>query len=232
MTRPALVALAVVLTVAAAAAVLLLNVREPGPALASPSPTPTSTATATPSPTPTVAIATASPSASPSPSTAATRYVNAAWGYSLVLPAPYRHSELLSFPSPPVDPAQPKGADVFTARTPEDEKATSNPCETSCPAWNYVLSIDVWTNAGSLTPREWVESGRTGSFLGQQTLDTTISGRPAVRISGPDLPPFKWVVAKGGRMYVLQEMVNDQMPVAPGATREKLDAIAASFAFQ
>jgi hypothetical protein len=36
----------------------------------------------------------------------------------------------------------------------------------------------------------------------------------------------------GSRTYVLLEMVNDQMPVPPGATRDKLDAIAASFAFQ
>ena len=195
-------------------------------------------ATATPSPSPT---STPSPSLSPSSTPTAsasatatfagTLYVNTTWQYSLVLPPPYRHSTLLSFKSIPPEPQQPKASDAFTARTLEDERATSSPCETSCPAWNYVVTVEVWTNAGSMSPREWVDSGHAGFFAGQKVEDTTISGRPAVRVTSAEGRPFKWLVAKEGRMYVLDEMVNDQMPVPPGASRDKLDAIVASFNF-
>jgi len=142
-----------------------------------------------------------------------------------------RHSDLLSFKSIPPEPQQPKASDAFTARTLEDERATSSPCETSCPAWNYVVTVEVWTNAGSMSPREWVDSGHAGFFAGQKVEDTTISGRPAVRVTSAEGRPFKWLVAKEGRMYVLDEIVNDQMPVPPGASRDKLDAIVASFNF-
>ena len=162
---------------------------------------------------------------------AGTPYLNVTWQYSLVLPPPYRHSDLLSFKSIPPDPQQPKASDAFTARTLEDERATSSPCETSCPARNYVVTVGVWTNAGSMSPRDWVDSGRAGFFAGQKVEDTTISGRPAVRVTSAEGRPFKWLVAKDGRMYVLDEMVNDQMPVPLGATRDKLDAIVASFNF-
>ena len=49
--------------------------------------------------------------------------------------------------------------------------------------------------------------------------------------SRQDTSAVEWVVAKDGRMYVLAELVNDQMPIPPGANRDKLDAIVASFTF-
>jgi len=231
-----LLVIALLLIVAVAVVAIFARSRQDTTGSASPTPSPTATATPSPSPTSTPSP-TLRPSSSPTASASATAtfagtpYVNTTWQYSLVLPPPYRHSDLLSFKSIPPEPQQPKASDAFTARTLEDERATSSPCETSCPAWNYVVTVEVWTNAGSMSPREWVDSGHAGFFAGQKVEDTTISGRPAVRVTSAEGRPFKWLVAKEGRMYVLDEMVNDQMPVPPGASRDKLDAIVASFNF-
>jgi hypothetical protein len=238
MAARVLLVIALLLIVSVVVIAIFARSREDATAVASATPTARASASqssspnATPSPSP-AASATSNPTASPSPTTTfvGTPYVNVTWSYSLVLPPPYRHSDLLSFKSVPPDPQQPKASDAFTARTPEDERATSNPCETSCPAWNYVVTVEVWTNAGSMTPREWVDSGHAGFFAGQKLEDTTMSGRPAVRVTTAEGRPFKWLVAKDGRMYVLDELVNDQMPIPPGASRDKLDAIVASFTF-
>ncbi|TME73237.1 MAG: hypothetical protein E6I49_02140 [Chloroflexi bacterium] len=236
MAARVLLVIALLLIVAVAVVAIFARSRQDTTGLASPIPSPTATATPSPSPTSTPSP-TLRPSSSPTASASATAtfagtpYVNTTWQYSLVLPPPYRHSDLLSFKSIPPEPQQPKASDAFTARTLEDERATSSPCETSCPAWNYVVTVEVWTNAGSMSPREWVDSGHAGFFAGQKVEDTTISGRPAVRVTSAEGRPFKWLVAKEGRMYVLDEMVNDQMPVPPGASRDKLDAIVASFNF-
>jgi len=231
-----LLVIALLLIVAVAVVAIFARSRQDTTGSASPTPSPTATATPSPSPTSTPSP-TLRPSSSPTASASATAtfagtpYVNTTWQYSLVLPPPYRHSDLLSFKSIPPEPQQPKASNAFTARTLEDERATSSPCETSCPAWNYVVTVEVWTNAGSMSPREWVDSGHAGFFAGQKVEDTTISGRPAVRVTSAEGRPFKWLVAKEGRMYVLDEIVNDQMPVPPGASRDKLDAIVASFNF-
>jgi len=231
-----LLVIALLLIVAVAVVAIFARSRQDTTGSASPTPSPTATATPSPSPTSTPSP-TLRPSSSPTASASATAtfagtpYVNTTWQYSLVLPPPYRHSDLLSFKSIPPEPQQPKASNAFTARTLEDERATSSPCETSCPAWNYVVTVEVWTNAGSMSPREWVDSGHAGFFAGQKVEDITISGRPAVRVTSAEGRPFKWLVAKEGRMYVLDEMVNDQMPVPPGASRDKLDAIVASFNF-
>ena len=236
MAARVLLVIALLLIVAVAVVAIFARSRQDTTGSASPTPSPTATATPSPSPTSTPSP-TLRPSSSPTASASATAtfagtpYVNTTWQYSLVLPPPYRHSDLLSFKSIPPEPQQPKASDAFTARTVEDERATSSPCETSCPAWNYVVTVEVWTNAGSMSPREWVDSGHAGFFAGQKVEDTTISGRPAVRVTSAEGRPFKWLVAKEGRMYVLDEMVNDQMPVPPGASRDKLDAIVASFNF-
>ena len=236
MAARVLLVIALLLIVAVAVVAIFARSRQDTTGSASPTPSPTATATPSPSPTSTPSP-TLRPSSSPTASASATAtfagtpYVNTTWQYSLVLPPPYRHSDLLSFKSIPPEPQQPKASDAFTARTLEDERATSSPCETSCPAWNYVVTVEVWTNAGSMSPREWVDSGHAGFFAGQKVEDTTISGRPAVRVTSAEGRPFKWLVAKEGRMYVLDEIVNDQMPVPPGASRDKLDAIVASFNF-
>ena len=236
MAARVLLVIALLLIVAVAVVAIFARSRQDTTGSASPTPSPTATATPSPSPTSTPSPS-LSPSSSPTASASATAtfagtpYVNTRWQYSLVLPPPTRHSDLLSFKSIPPEPQQPKASDAFTARTVEDERATSSPCETSCPAWNYVVTVEVWTNAGSMSPREWVDSGHAGFFAGQKVEDTTISGRPAVRVTSAEGRPFKWLVAKEGRMYVLDEIVNDQMPVPPGASRDKLDAIVASFNF-
>jgi|ERR1700687_66492 len=64
------------------------------------------------------------------------RYPNPTFGFTVILPAPYRRSEvaLKTFTGD-----KPAAQDVFTARTPADEDALANPpYETACRIWNYV----------------------------------------------------------------------------------------------
>ena len=163
----------------------------------------------------------------------ATQYTNSTWAYALTLPSPYRHSDLLSFKSPPPDPGQPKGSDVFTARTVDDEAANSSPCESGCPAWSYVAVVEVSTDAGSMTPRQWYDSGRVGFNSGEQVENTTVSGRPALKITNGARYVVEYIVAKDGRMYVIgyRPRIFDRYPPPAGASNEKVDAILASFTF-
>ena len=240
MQRPLLVVIAVAFTIAAAAGVLALSLRPQTSAVASPSPSPTLSPTPTPSPT---AVATASPAASPSVSappaaspsataTAAPNYANVAWGYTLALPPPYRHSDALSFKSPPPDAGEPKGSDAFTARTLQDEAAVNKNCETACEIWNYVAEVEVWTNAGTMTARQWADDpNRAGWSASQRVEDFTLNGRPAARTINGTRGPLTYVVASGGRMYVLSYKVYPfpDFSVPTGATRDKLEAIMNSF---
>jgi hypothetical protein len=164
----------------------------------------------------------------------ASQYTNTTWGYALTLPAPYRHSDLLSFKSQPPDPQQPKGSDVFTARTVDDETANASPCQTGCPAWSYVAVVEVSTDAGSMTPRQWYESGRVGFSSGEQVEDTTLSGRPAVKITNGARYVVEYIVANAGRMYLVgsRPRIFDSYPPPAGASNEKLAAILASFTLQ
>ena len=226
MAARVLLVIALLLIVAVAVVAIFARSRQDTTGLASPTPTPS--ATATPSPT-------LSPSSSPTTSSSATAtfvgapYVNTTWQYSLVLPPPYRHSDVLSFKSPPPDPGQPKGSDAFTPRTPQNEGSLTSDCETDCEIWNYVARVEVWTDAGAMTAREWATSKRFGHASGEQVVDVTVDGHPAVKVTNGTRGPVAYVVANAGRMYVLSYKISDLFPVPPAASKEKLEAILASF---
>ena len=231
-----LLVLALLLIVAVAVVAIFARSRQDTTGLASPTPTATATATPNPSPTSTPSP-TLSPSSSPTTSASATAtfvgapYVNTTWQYSLVLPPPYRHSDILSFKSPPPDPGQPKGSDAFTPRTPQDEASLTSNCETDCEIWNYVARVEVWTDVGAMTAREWATSNRFGHASGEQIVDVTVDGHPAVKVTNGTRGPVAYVVANAGRMYVLSYKISDLFPVPPGGSKEKLEAILASFKF-
>jgi len=137
----------------------------------------------------------------------------------------------LSFKSPPPDPGQPKGSDAFTPRTPQDEASLTSNCETDCEIWNYVARVEVWTDVGAMTAREWATSNRFGHASGEQIVDVTVDGHPAVKVTNGTRGPVAYVVANAGRMYVLSYKISDLFPVPPGGSKEKLEAILASFKF-
>ncbi len=225
-----LLVLALLLIVAVAVVAIFARSRQDTTGLASPTPTATATASPSPSLTPTPSP-TLSPSSSPTATFVGIPYVSATWQYSLVLPPPYRRSDILSFKSPPPDPGQPKGSDAFTPRTPQDEASLTSNCETDCEIWNYVARVEVWTDAGAMTAREWATSNRFGHASGEQIVDVTVDGHPAVKVTNGTRGPVAYVVANAGRMYVLSYKISDLFPVPPGGSKEKLEAILASFKF-
>jgi len=230
-----LLVIALLLIVAVAVIAIFARSRQDTTGVTSPTPTPTPTATQSPTPTASPSpssTAAPSPTASPSASAtfAGTPYVNTTWQYSLVLPSPYRHSDVLSLKSPPPDPGQPKGSDGFTPRTPQDEASLNKSCETACEIWNYAADVEVWTNAPSMTAREWADDpSRAGVSAGQRVEDFTLNGRPAARIINGTRGPLTYVVANGGRIYVMSYKIYEGFAVPPGASKDKLEAIMNSF---
>jgi hypothetical protein len=85
-----------------------------------------------------------------------------------------------------------------------------------------------------MTPRQWYESGRVGFSSGEQVEDTTLSGRPAVKITNGARYVVEYLVANAGRMYLIgsRPRIFDSYPPPAGASNEKLAAILASFTFQ
>jgi hypothetical protein len=103
-------------------------------------------------------------------------------------------------------------------------------CETACEVWNYVAEVEVWTNAPSMTARQWADDpNRAGWFAGQQVEDFTLNGLPAARIINGARGPLTYVVASGGRIYALSYKVYGGFAVPPGASVDKLVAIMDSF---
>jgi hypothetical protein len=219
-----------------AAIVLLTMSRDTGDrnAAASQSASPTLTASSTGSTTAGTASATpSSPAATPRG-----QYVNAKYGYALTLPDPYRVSTALTRESPPIQccggeisKKQAAQRDVFTAFTPADEQAAmvGQDCEQSCMAWNGTAVAYIFTDAGSMTPRQWLEAGNGPGSPGPAT-DVTLGGRPAVKMAPAGRYEVMYVVADGkGRMFhVAYELFHVGTP-PPGATREKLDQLLLSF---
>jgi hypothetical protein len=195
-----------------------------------PTPTVLASPTATPTPTPTVTVApTATQVPTPSPSPVG-MYVNPTFKFSLVLPEPYRKSVRLSIAS--TGGERPAAADAFTARTEADEAIPSRQVgETAAAIWNYVAVVDVFTGTGAQTPRDFYNAF---SFSRDQTIeDLTVDGHQAVKVTNAPSYPIEYLIKDGDRMFVLGYTIYQPgtYDVPPGATKEKLDAILASFKF-
>ena len=183
----------------------------------------TATATATIAPAPT----TAPPSATIPP------YENQTHKFSVTLPAPYRKSTRLSLSNTSgQNPAAPVALDSYTAWTEQDEAAlaTQSCSEIACPIRNYVATVEVYIGM-TQTPRQWYTSH--GGQVGERIDDTTVDGRTAIRVTNgvPTYSPTQLIVKDGDRIFVVAYGIFQNMAVPPGASKEKLDQILASFRF-
>lgn len=186
---------------------------------------PSPTATATPSP----AASTSTPVPSPTPSPSGSPYVNQTYKFSVTLPAPYRKSARLSLTNASgQNLAAAVALDAFTARTDQDEAPLAGRiCDSTCAIRNYVAIVEIYTGV-SQTPRQWY----TSSAAGQRIDDVTVDGRTAIRVTnGAEIYlPVQLIVKDGDRIFrVGYEITPD--PVPPGASRDKLEEILASFKF-
>ena len=185
------------------------------------SPTPTVTATVTPTST-----ATSSPTPSPTP---AGLYTNETYKFSVVLPPPYRQSTRAI--NGAVTPQ--RGQVAFTARTEADEASIdTSGCHTACPLWQGVAYVIINTGTGSQTPRQYYAA--QGGSVSQVIEDTTVDGRNAIKVTNGVPFPMQFIIKDDDRIVVVAYQIyppENGMAMPAGATKEKLDAILASFKF-
>jgi hypothetical protein len=183
----------------------------------SPSASATSTATAT--------SATSTPSPTPTG-----LYVNQKYKFSVVLPPPYRRSNVVSIDRP--DGQFPSIQDAFTPWSDADEIRLTVNCHTACPTWNYVAFVNVYPGKGSQTLRQFYDS--QGGNVTQKFEDATVDGRPALKVTNGVPYPMEYVIKDGDRMLIVGYQIyppENGMPVPAGGSRDKLEAILASFKF-
>jgi len=93
------------------------------------------------------------------------------------------------------------------------------------------MGITVEANAQNLTPRQWAAQDRTGQAT-EQIEDVVYADRPAARktlpLTAPGTGLFKYYVANGGRMYVVDPNVRQPMDAA---VQQSLIRMIASFRF-
>ena len=189
--------------------------------------TPTATATATPTPVASTSTPTSSPTALPTPTGL---YVNPTYRFSLVLPPPYRQSTpaIIGTVSPQRDQF------AFTARTEADEASIdTSGCHTACPLWQAAAYVIVSPGTGTQTPREYYAK-EVGSSTSEKIEDTTVDGRPAIRVTTGAVYATAFVIKDGDRTFLVGYRLygpENGMAIPAGASKEKLDAILASFKF-
>ncbi len=166
--------------------------------------------------------ATVSPTPSPSPTQDATRVYQSDLGYSIELAEGWRRSDVLSLRAPAGSLVL-VGGDVFTRRTPQDERANVGG-ETGSPAGFWTLSVEVQKNRDGLGLSEWVAEGHVGFSGGQRVEDTTIDGRPALNVTSGGAANY--VVARGDDILVIR--YNTQGDPPGGATKADFDRMVAS----
>ena len=217
----------VAVTVVAVIAFALLRAPQSTPAASGdPASTIPAVIAASPSSQPTTASPTNTPSATPRGLWANTKY-----GYTVVLPEPYHISEGLTREF--AGSRHPAARDVFTVLSGADENAAmqGQDCEVGCPALNGAAVILIYTDAGTMTPRQWHEAGNTPGSPGQLS-DVTIGGRPALKIAPSGKYNVLYVVADGkGRMFHLAYEFFHIADAPSGATIAKVEQIFASLTF-
>src|SRR5256885_49423 len=105
------------------------------------------------------------PTATPSATADARRVYQSDLGYSIVLVEGWRRSDLLSLRAPGTGVLV--GDDVFTRRTPEDERANIGG-ETGGPGGFWTLTGEGDKNRDGLRPKEWGAEGHVGFGSGQR----------------------------------------------------------------
>lgn len=170
--------------------------------------------------------------AQPSP-TPRGEYANTALLYYLTLPEPYRVSALLAVSNTGQSVAAgdvPATAEVFTARTLDDEGAlAAQRCQTACAIGNYVAVVEMFTNRQA--PRDWYAK-RGGGVPGETIQDLTIDGRSAIRVMGGSTYPVQIIIDDHTWMLRVAYTLSPEIgPAPPGASKDKLEQILASFHF-
>jgi hypothetical protein len=168
--------------------------------------------------------ATVSPTPSPSPTEDATRMYQSNLGYSIELAEGWRRSDVLSLRAPASSLVL-VGADVFTRRTPQDERANLGGA-TGGPAGFWTLTVGVEKNRDGLGLRVWVAEGHVGFGQGQIIEDATIDGRPAINVTGGTRGGANYLVARGDDVVSIR--YNTQGDPPAGATKADLDRMVAS----
>jgi hypothetical protein len=120
-----------------------------------------------------------------------------------------------------------RGGEVFVPASTRDETSTD------IGAPYTTLRIFVEANPQGLTPRQWAEQGRTvGGQATEQVEDVVYADRPAARkslpLSAPGTGLYRYFVANGGRMYVIDPDVRLPMDIA---TQQALVRMVESFRF-
>jgi hypothetical protein len=155
-------------------------------------------------------------------------YSNSLYKFSLSLPAPYRNSERLRLTS---TGGRPDGQEAFTARTDADEATVAGTgCQTACPIWDHVAVVQIYLGAGTDTPRAWYT--RFGGAVGETIEETTVDGRPAVKIRNGVPYPLQYIIKEDDRMFRVAMQYYSQSPDMAGSVLLfKLDQILTSFRF-
>jgi WD40 repeat protein len=167
--------------------------------------------------------ASAGPSATASATADSSRVYQSDLGYSVELVQGWRRSELLSLRAP--GSGMLVGHDLFTRRTPDDEKANVGG-ETGGPAWFWALTIEVDKNRDGLGLREWVAEGHVGFGSGQRVEAAMIDGRPAINVTGGVRGDVNYLVARGDDIFSIRYSTQGDPPA--GATKADLDLMVAS----
>ena len=204
--------------VLAIALIVSFSRRDESQVAASPSPTSSVATSSTAS-----ATATASPGASGSPTTspAGGRYASVL-GYSIETPPPWHKSSCN--PVLTQQSATPSG-EVFVPVSVRDETGT----DIGSPYTTMGITVDA--NPQNLSPRQWAAQDQTGQAT-EQIEDVVYADRPAARktlpLTAPGTGLFKYYVANGGRMYVVDPNVRQPMEAA---LQQSLVRMIASFRF-
>ena len=212
--RGAIIAIALAAAVLVIAAIAVLT-RSVGPIAGVPSPSPSVTASPTP-------LSSASPSSTATAATTATaasgRFVNAALGYSVQLPPPWRRTGCLSVGP---DPARPDllGIDGFTSVPAADESYGDT------GGLFGTVSVRVDRNADRLTADAFANSPRMGPTQAQRLEPARLGGREGVRVINGALQTETTLVAVDDLMYLVGFTATAGDPLI-GAMRGIVDSFA------
>ena len=191
---------------------------------ASPSPSATTNTSTTSSPTATT-TSSGTPAPSQSTSSASGRYASPGLGYSIETPSPW-HRSTCSTAIVAQQGANPVG-EIFVPVSARDETGSDIGTAYS------TLRVFVEANPQGLSPRQWAEQGKTvGGQAGERVEEIVYADRAAARKSIPLTAPgaalYRYFVANGGRMYVVDP---DVRPSLDAATQQTMVRMVESFRF-
>jgi hypothetical protein len=188
-----------------------------GTTATAPSASPVVVASATPTPLPTT------PAASPTPTG---RHANAALGYAMTLPPPWRVSDCLSRIETTREPVF-VGQEVLTWHTVNDEQDLGVSGGTGATgAFAWVILIAVQLSSQTVADYAMARAGGTGGLVQMTTLD----GKPAARVNDGAGNAQAYYVANAGRMYGIS-LTQGFEPRPPFLTDAVFETIARSMTF-